>query len=257
LKFSSANPASAEERFHLAGARVDELKAAYENADGGQGKADAANKLLDALDTYKQLGMEAFQRPSDAWQQVYDQITAEIMHVQGDAKSVTDTQTELQKKLLEAQNQANAYAGMTASATAASSADLDSLDSEARGYYTWAQQHGTALYEQQRVAYQQQLTAITGGTDVELFIAAKQREAVDELKEIRRLISQWATGPGAASPGASGDTPGGSTTAPGGGDEGTSGTDLTPKAGRYVTASEVMGIVTSGARQLKKAMANV
>jgi hypothetical protein len=86
MKLGSTNPASVFERLQLSQEDVASLRSSYESASGTN-KVDAANKLLDALDREKQLGMEAYSdgRPSKEWQDLYNSIVSEITQVQTDA----------------------------------------------------------------------------------------------------------------------------------------------------------------------------
>lgn len=52
-----------------------------------------------------------------------------------------------------------------------------------------AQAAAQALVKRQLAQYNAQLSAITGGDDVVHFIAASNRQAVTELREIRRMVT--------------------------------------------------------------------
>jgi hypothetical protein len=53
-----------------------------------------------------------------------------------------------------------------------------------------AQRDGRRLYEAQLLEHESQLHAITGGVEVDLFIAQKQREAVAALREIAGALER-------------------------------------------------------------------
>lgn len=190
MRLSSANPMSVFGRLAMAGGDVAGLKETYKNATG-QDRIDAANKLLDALQTQRGLGQEAYQRASPEWQALYNSIMADLNMVQGDSKTVAEQAVEIQRQILLAQNQAAMYQAMAASATQVSSADLDSLNLEAKGYYEYAEKEGARLYATQRREHQEQLDAITGGTEIEIFVAQKQKEAVDLLKSINERVGAF------------------------------------------------------------------
>jgi hypothetical protein len=247
LKLSTANPASAEDRLALAQQDVTALKAAYQAANGDS-RVDAANKLLDALDREKQLGMEAYQRPSDQWAAVYEQITQDITQVQQDAKPMADRALELQQQILDAQREAAGYQAAAAAAVAQTSSAMAALNAEALPYYEWAESEGERLYALQQQQHQEQLDAITGGMEVNLFIASKQAEAVDELKEIRRLLGMWAAANPATS---SSSSAGGSVSS---GNTGNSGYTPNPPP---VSDSSVVDAVIKNAPAIKRALSQV
>jgi hypothetical protein len=105
---------------------------------------------------------------------------------------MADHAIDLQEQILEAQKEAAGFQAAAAAATADTSAAMAALNAQALPYYEWAESEGERLYALQRQQHQEQLDAITGGMEVNLFIASKQAEAVDELKEIRRLLAAWA-----------------------------------------------------------------
>lgn len=195
MKLSSDNPLSAIGRLGMAGDEVTRLRDIWKGATG-TARIDAANKLLDALQTYRAMGQDTLQRPSDEWQAVYNSIMVDLTAVQADAKTQGDRAIELQQQLILAQAEANMWNSMTASASQASSAALDALNEEALGYYTWAEEQGASLFEAQREQAQAQLMAVTGGMEANLFIAARAKDTVDLLKSIdaRLAVSTSTTG---------------------------------------------------------------
>lgn len=248
MRLSSANPLAASGRLALARDDVTRLRGEYQAATG-DARITAANRLLDALQTLKSMGMEQLDRPSPEWQALYNEIASEITAVQGDAKSVADRGVELQEQLVNAQSEQNRLQSMVASATTASSEKLGALDVEAQGYYTWAEQHGAALFEQQRVQHQQQLDAITKGQEPELFIAARTSEMVDELKGLRADINAWLNtsshGPGAGDGGDGG----------GGGSE-SGATVVVNVNGNNVSTEQIVAAVQKAAPYIRRVLVN-
>lgn len=216
LRFSSANPLSVSGRLGLAGMDVAAARDAWKNATG-QGKVDAANRLLDLIQTRRGLGQEAFQRPSKEWEDLYNELAADINAVQDDAKTVAEQALDIQKQILDVQRQASEAQSAMALSSASSSAALSSLDAEALAYYEYAEKEGARLYQLQREQHQEQLNAITGGMEVELFIASRQAAAVDFLRSIDANIALWLSSNAGPMPtgttgtnstgGPSGDTP--------------------------------------------------
>jgi hypothetical protein len=194
MRLSSANPLSQTGRLLLAQEDVGRLRSEYDSATGTD-RAGAANRLFEALTRYRDLGMQTFDRSSPEWQSIYNEITAELTRVQGDAKGVAERSEELQRQILEAQQQANGYAAATVDAAQIAASQLQALDQEALAYYTWAEEQGALLYAEQERQHREQLNAITGGMEVELFIAQRQSEAVDLLRSIDARIAAWLASP--------------------------------------------------------------
>lgn len=248
MQYSSANPLHALGRLDLARQDTEALVAQYQGSSG-QAHVDAANKLLDALQNLDQMGQDSLQRPSNEYSELYNFIMRNLTMVQADAKSESAQMVDLQQQLLDAQNLANSYEAQAASAGVVSSHILDGLNEEAKGYYTWAQEQGSQLYAMQRQSYMDQLNAITGGVDVDLFIASKQAEAVSVLKEIRSLIAAWASPPGGSTTAPPAGTPGGSSTTPGG--SSTTSALARPKAAA-ISTGDFLTTAKAAAPQLKR-----
>lgn len=62
---------------------------------------------------------------------------------------------------------------------------------DAVAYYRWAEGEGARLFALQRRAHQAQLEAITGGMEVEIFIADRQAESVRSLEGVRIALDRW------------------------------------------------------------------
>ncbi len=58
-------------------------------------------------------------------------------------------------------------------------------------YYRWAEGEGARLYALQRRAHQASLMAITGGMQVDAFIAMRQAESVRLLEGARIALDRW------------------------------------------------------------------
>jgi hypothetical protein len=212
MRLSSANPLHALGRLDMARDDVSRLREEWQGATG-QARVDAANRLLEAIQRTRDLGQEALQRPSPEWQALYNELMADLTAVEADAKTIAEQTVEIQQRILEAQQQAAAAQADMAINIAVGNAQLAALDREALGYYTWAESEGARLYAQQQTNHREQLNAITGGMEVELFIAQRQAEAVLILQSIDGRIAAWLAANGAPGSGA----PAGSRTTPVGG----------------------------------------
>jgi tape measure domain-containing protein len=213
LQLSSANPLSLRGRVDIAHQNVQDLLTRWRGSSGTD-RINLGNELLEAIQTYRGLGQDAYQRPSPEWQAIYNEITADLTEVQKDSKTFAERQVELQEAILAVQRQAAEYQQAAAASGQASSAALEALNEEALGYYTWAQEEGARLYAIQRREAHEQLVAITGGMDANNFIAARQHDSVVLLQSIDSRIAAWlAAGPPPPGPGTTTTT----TPPPGGG----------------------------------------
>lgn len=222
LKLGGSSPQALSARFALAGSEVERLKAAYDAAKG-QDRIEIANQLLAAIATYRGLGEQLYQRPSPEWEATYNDIMRTLTEVQGSAETEAQRTQHIQEQILLVQQQAAAAANSIAVDTSVSSSMLDALNTEALGYYTWAEQQGTRLFTLQEQAFKDQLDLITGGQDIDLFIASMHKEEVAQLKILNANFQAYLNSLGVAAPG-TGTTPGGSTGTPAGGGPGGSGT---------------------------------
>jgi hypothetical protein len=192
MSLSSMNPLPITGRLALAGDEVTAARTAFQTASG-QDRAAAANKLLDALVRQRDLGMEAFARPSQEWQDLYNSIVREIAGIQEEAKPAAERAIELQAQIVEAQLQANRYAAMTADASAIAAGAMQALDEEARSYYEFAETEAVRLFGIQRQEQQALLATITGGMEPNFFIAQRSAEIVAELRGMRQDLRTWAS----------------------------------------------------------------
>jgi hypothetical protein len=190
MRLTAANPLSVHGRLAMSGGDVARLREEYAGASG-TARIGAGERLIDALRTRLSLGGEGFQRPSPEYQAIYNEVIAELTAVQASAQSEAERAAELQTQIVELQRQAAAYQSSIASSSAASQGYLDQLNAEARAYYEYAEAEGARLFEEQERQHQEQLDAITGGMEPELYIAQLQSQTVDELKEIRKAIREW------------------------------------------------------------------
>jgi hypothetical protein len=210
MRLSSANPLHALGRLSLAREDVARLREEWQGATG-QARVDAANRLLEAIQRARGLGQEALQRPSPEWQALYNELMADLTAVEADAMSLAEQAVQIQARILEAQQQAAAAQAATAINSAIANAQLAALDQEALGYYTWAESEGARLYAQQQQNHRDQLNAITGGMEIEAFIADRQAAAVLVLERLDARIAAWLAASGAPGAGAV-PPPGGTTT---------------------------------------------
>jgi hypothetical protein len=176
MQLSGSNPLAAMGRLEMAQGDVDKLRAQFQGSTGAD-RATAAQALLQALGTERGLAESTLQRPSPEYQAIYNQIQRDLGLVGADGASLQQRQLDLTQQIADA-------SGVSADAATIAKGQLDALDQEARGYYTWAQGEGERLYALQQVALQAQLDAITGGSDPEIWIAQKTTEMRDLLAQL-------------------------------------------------------------------------
>lgn len=207
MRFGSANPLDAQSRFALLGAEADSLLELFRGQTGTD-RTDTATRLLEILTQQQALGQDLFQRPSPEALALYNEIVSRIGEVQAVAEPEAERARQLQEEL-------NALAEATAAATGGTygyltgdeqarlagiaeeerlareeaQAALDELNDMARADYEWALSEGQRLQQEQRDLLEAQLEEITGGMDVQLFIAEVEAQARDALFDIRDSIN--------------------------------------------------------------------
>lgn len=195
MRLTAVNPLAASGRLGLAEGDADLARVAYQSATGGA-RPEAAGRYVDALQ--RQLGLlgDVYQRPSMEYQQGYNDIIRQLTEVQGEARTEAERALDIQaeiERLTRMQNDLTERiqysSAATAEATAQSSAELDALDEQARGYYEWARDEGEAAFAEQERRHREQLEAITGGMEPTLYMAQRQAETVAVLKEIQKAIA--------------------------------------------------------------------
>lgn len=203
MRLTAVNPLGAAGRYGLAGDDAEAARAAYLGASGGD-RARTADRYLDALNTQLGLLPQAYQRGSTEYEQAYNAIMRQVAEVRLEAKPQADRVEELQRHMAGLQEEANRWASASFDVETAIRERTASLDQEFIGYMTWAQTESERLYNLQVSNNQDQLDAITGGRDVQVYMAEKQKETVDLLRDIRAGIRDMAA-----------TRPAGSTPAPG------------------------------------------
>jgi hypothetical protein len=245
MQLGTSNPLSGTGRLALANEEVQRLKALWDSSTGYT-RIDAGNQLLQALQQYQSMGQGLYARSSPEWQAIYNQVQSTLAGVQGDAKPLAEQAVSLQREILSVQRVAASYQQMAANAGQQSSAELDDLNAQAQGYYTWAETEGARLYAIQRQEAKTQLMAITGGLDANLFIAQRTTEMRDLLKSINDGITRFL--------GAVSTTPGGGTTGtPAAG--GSQPTVVVNVNGNSVSTADVVAAVRAAAPAIRRVLA--
>lgn len=184
MRFTGANPLSVYGRLGLATGDVNAQMAGFRDLTG-QGKADAASRLLPLLQTRLGLLQEGHQRPSGEYEQGYNEIAAMLAEVGAFAQTQEEKALALQNQIIALQGQGNGYAASTAGFSEANNAELQALNLRYMEQLDFAEREGARLYELQDKAYRDQLNALTGGVDVQIWQLQRQQQLVDELKGLR------------------------------------------------------------------------
>ena len=213
LSYGSANPQAASVRYGLIAADVGRAWADFQA--GGD-----ADGLLQLLGTQLQAAQGLYDRPSAEYQAIYNEVMGRIAAVRDRAREEADKALALQEELnalqsatvqavqagtatqialtaeerqrleeIEAERQALAKEEQRLREEA--NAMLASIDQEALAYYQWAQNEGERLYAQRHSELMGQLTQITGGMEVNEYIAMIQTETRDYLRSIATDIAAF------------------------------------------------------------------
>lgn len=234
MQFGQSNPLSAFGRLDA----INQAIAAINGGDLSTLSAEQAGQLLTLLQQRLDLltGEGLFDRSSDEYLAQYNQTLAMIDIVRGiagegaaNAASLQQQIADLQAQLVDATN--SGFSASNASLEnlqrqedelrAEAQRQLDELNAQALAQYEWAQGQATENEDARTAELREQLEILTGGLDVQEFIALRQQEAVDLLGEIDqglREFMQYVTDQGSG--GAGGVIGGGGSSGSGGGSAG-------------------------------------
>lgn len=205
MRLSGSSPMDAFGRLSMAGSDVESLFSQFQGATG-EGRVELASKLLAAVQTRTGLREQTLQRPSDAFSASYNRDMEILSHVRDVAKTEAEKQTDLQNRIATLQASANQYAQISADAGVAANAALESIHAQARAQYEWANREYEIANAEQQALLERQLQAITGGMDVDLYMASRLNDVKSVLESIDARIAAFLTG--AATTAATGGTGG-------------------------------------------------
>lgn len=222
LRLSSANPLAESARAAMLERDIEAARASYNSATGEE-RAAAAQRLLELLQQRMQFAQSLNQRPSEEYLRVYNATLAETAGLRAEAQSQADRARQLQEELNALQSAnvdaTNNVANVIDYVSAADRARLAEIETErtrlqnelaeinrqeaediaaaraeARGYYEWAQTVGEDLYERRHQELMQQVNAITGGREIDVFIAEQTAAVQERLREIRDRLDAFLAG---------------------------------------------------------------
>lgn len=220
MRFSAINPLPITGRYALAAEQAAGLGQAFNSATGAA-RVDAASRYVTALQAQVAMLGDVYQRPSAEYQREYNRIIAELTRVQAEAQTEAEKVLNLQRELVRLQDAANALGQAQVDLSSYANSQLELLNEQYIAQIQWAQTEGERLYNLQVTNNEDLLKAITGGKPVEIFMAERQAEMVDLLRDIRDdgRAARPAVGPGSDPD--DGTTPAGTTTSTGGSRGGT------------------------------------
>lgn len=216
MRLSGSNPLGGLSRLALSGDDVTAMLAQYRGATG-QARIDLANQLMQAVGTRQGLAEQQLQRPDDAYLDIYNQNMAIYSEIRDDAKSNADKQVEIQARIETLQRQSNSIQAASFDKAGYIAGLMADTYSQARSLATEAQEQYDKAASEQEKLLKDQLDAITGGMDVNLYTAKLQKEMLDTLSSIDVQITNFLNGLGPSAAGTSGSGGGTSTTSPGNG----------------------------------------
>lgn len=210
MQLTRSSPLPTLARLDVAGEMVEQLQAQLAQASP-EDRPELANRLLEALNAQLSLAQEAYQRPSPEYQALYNEIVKQVSELEGVAQTEAERAMNLQEEIKriqerseiqlrsidsqieklrqEAQRIQDQAAIQAERLQAQASADIKAFEAQMVGYLKAIEADGSALYAALVGNAQAELDALTQGLSVDQFIAQKQAEAVDLLRQIRDAVA--------------------------------------------------------------------
>jgi hypothetical protein len=222
LRLSAANPLAESARASMLERDIEAARAAYGSATGEE-RAAAAQRLLELLQQRMQFAQSLNQRPSEEYLRIYNATLAETAGLRAEAQSQADRARMLQEelnalqsanvdatnnvanvidyvsaadrqRLTEIETERTRLQNELAEINRKEAEDIAAARAEARGYYEWAQAVGEVLYERRHQEILAQVNAITGGREIDVFIAEQTAAVQERLREIRDRLDAFLDG---------------------------------------------------------------
>ena len=206
LQTGSSNPLGGYSQLDLLNQIINQKFTAISGESGTQ-QSDDASALLQDLQKRLQLIQSGnlYDRSSPEYLQAYNETLAEIAKVEALANPKASQADTLQKQLDALQAMQSSISGGFSTNTAAIDAlnqkedalkaqektQIDQLNQEALGYYTWAQTEAQKLEDERHKEIMDQLNAITGGVDPTQYIAEESTAMANSLESIDQQITDF------------------------------------------------------------------
>lgn len=200
MQFGQENPLGGFGRLDA----INQAIAQLTSGDLSELTAEQAGQLLDLLQQRLQLIQSEglFDRPSDDYLEQYNQTLAMIDMVRGLAEAGSEDADDLQQQIEDLQALIADSFTSTNSALARLSeqeetlraqaqAQMDEMNQQALEQYEWARGEAEANQDVRTEELRAQLEELTGGLDIQEFIALRQAEAVDLLAEIESNLREF------------------------------------------------------------------
>lgn len=222
LRLSAANPLAESARAAMLERDIEAARASYGSATGEE-RAAAAQRLLELLQQRMQFAQSLNQRPSEEYLRIYNATVAETAGLRTEAQAQADRARALQEelnalqsanvdatnnvanvidyvsvadrqRLAEIETERTRLQNELAEINRKEAEDIAAARAEARGYYEWAQSVGEDLYQRRHEELLAQVNAITGGREIDVFIAEQTAAVQERLREIRDRLDAFLDG---------------------------------------------------------------
>ena len=203
MRTSLTSPRDVFERMDVLKSEIERVKGLYAGATGEE-KAGYASELQSLIADYLSIAQEAYQRPSDAYQQIYDDMIGLLEMIQTDAQAFSVSEEDLLQQIAVLEEQSKVIDEQIASyqlqiknlnekmaqLDEQMALDIQAFKESAVQYYEWAQTVGVELYQAEIESLREKLREIIGDEDVETYLHNLQEATVLELVSIRDILQK-------------------------------------------------------------------
>uniref|UniRef100_A0A6H1ZA05 Putative tail protein n=1 Tax=viral metagenome TaxID=1070528 RepID=A0A6H1ZA05_9ZZZZ len=207
MKTSLTSPRDVFERMDIMKAEIDRVRGLYLGATG-EDKAAYAKQLQQLIRDYLQLTQDAYQRPSEAYQQIYDDMLALLESIQVDASANAVSQEDILQQIADLEEQRKTideqikdYQAQIkdlneqmAALDEQMAADIAAFKAEAAKYYQWAQEEGIRLYQEKIDELKDKLREIVGDEDIETYLDNLELATIEQLQDLKELTGNLMKG---------------------------------------------------------------
>lgn len=201
MKTSLTSPKDVFERMDVLKSEIQRVQGLYAGATGSE-KAGYASELQSLIADYLSIAQEAYQRPSTAYQQIYDEMLGLLEMIQTDAQAFSVSEEDLLQQIALLEEQSKAIDEQIASyqlqiknlnekmaqLDEQMALDIQAFKKSAVQYYEWAQTVGVELYKAEIQTLKDKLREIIGDKDVETYLSDLKLATVLELASIGKTL---------------------------------------------------------------------
>jgi hypothetical protein len=182
------SPEDVYARLEYARVELEKLKQEYLGATGEE-KVELAGELHERLKEYLDLAGEAFQRPSNIYDELFNQVLADLQMIESDAEKFASQEQDVRQQI--ADNTAS-----TAASVSAMNSEIEAANALAASYYEWIYGEGSQNYAdmiQDQIdavdKMKAELSSILGDESAEDYLKSIELAALLELAKIRDLLT--------------------------------------------------------------------